>query len=68
MRQNLALVLGLKGRYDEAEQVLAQDLGPAEAAANVRELRAMAARRTAPKTAQAAAPAPGRQLARTTIQ
>lgn len=68
VRQNLALVLGLKGRYDEAEQVLAQDLGPAEAAANMREMRAMAARRAAPKTAQAAAATPGRQLARSAIQ
>ena len=68
VRQNLALVLGLKGRYDEAERVLAQDLGPAEAAANVQAIRAMAAKRSAPKTAQAADPAPGRQLARTAIQ
>ena len=66
VRGNLALVLGLKGRYDEAERVLAEDLGSAEAAANVQSLRAMAARRAGAKTAQAA-PSSGRQLARTAV-
>lgn len=67
VRGNLALVLGLKGRYDEAERVLAQDLGPAEAAANVQSLRAMAARHAGAKTAQAAASNPRRQLARSVV-
>ncbi|KMO21144.1 hypothetical protein SQ03_04065 [Methylobacterium platani JCM 14648] len=40
VRQNLALVLGLQGRFAEAEQVLTRDLGPAEAAQNVAALRA----------------------------
>lgn len=40
VRQNLALVLGLKGKFAEAEAVLRQDLPPAEAAANVASLRA----------------------------
>ncbi len=40
VRQNLALVLGLQGRFGEAEQVLTRDLGPAQAAQNVAALRA----------------------------
>ena len=43
MRANLALVLGLKGRYEEAETVLRQDMGPQEAASNVASLRRLAA-------------------------
>ncbi|MDP4025584.1 hypothetical protein Q8W71_23390 [Methylobacterium sp. NEAU 140] len=43
VRANLALVLGLKGRYPEAEAVLRRDMGPAEAAANVAALRKLAA-------------------------
>ncbi|WP_244936703.1 tetratricopeptide repeat protein [Methylobacterium currus] len=39
VRQNLALVLGLQGRFGEAEQVLTRDLGPAQAAQNVAALR-----------------------------
>jgi Flp pilus assembly protein TadD len=41
VRQNLALVIGLQGRFDEAEQVVAKDLPPAEAEANVAYLREM---------------------------
>ena len=33
-RQNLALVLGLQGKYDEAKQVGSRDLAPDQAAAN----------------------------------
>jgi Flp pilus assembly protein TadD len=44
VRQNLALVLGLQGRFGEAEQVLTRDLGPAQAAQNVAALRASLAR------------------------
>jgi len=39
VRQNLALVLGLQGKYDEATKVGSQDLGPADAAANTALLR-----------------------------
>jgi Flp pilus assembly protein TadD len=41
VRQNLALVLALQGKYDEAKQVAAQDLPPETAAANVDFLRRM---------------------------
>ncbi|MGX7704581.1 tetratricopeptide repeat protein [Methylobacterium sp. Gmos1] len=44
VRQNLALVLGLQGRFGEAEQVLTRDLGPAQAAQNVAALRVSLAR------------------------
>ncbi|MGG7519174.1 tetratricopeptide repeat protein [Allorhizobium undicola] len=41
VRQNLALVVGLQGRYDEAERIAAQELSPQQAAANLAYLRAM---------------------------
>lgn len=42
-RQNLALVLGLQGRFAEAEAMARADLPPEEAAANVAALRQMVA-------------------------
>jgi Flp pilus assembly protein TadD len=39
VRQNLVLVLGLQGRFQEAEQLARQDLGPAEASATIAYLR-----------------------------
>jgi Flp pilus assembly protein TadD len=41
VRQNLALVLGLRGKFDESEKVAAGDLAPEEARANVAYLRQM---------------------------
>ncbi|EFL89840.1 tetratricopeptide repeat protein [Ahrensia sp. R2A130] len=41
VRQNLALVIGLQGRFPEAEKVAAGELPPAEAQANVAFLRQM---------------------------
>jgi Flp pilus assembly protein TadD len=41
VRQNLALVVGLEGRFDEAERIAAADLPPAQAEANVRYLRTL---------------------------
>ncbi len=41
VRQNLALVLGLQGRFGEAEEVLRRDLPAAEAAANVAAIRGL---------------------------
>jgi Flp pilus assembly protein TadD len=41
VRQNLALVLGLQGRFGEAEEVLRRDLPPAEAAASVAAMRGL---------------------------
>lgn len=41
VRQNLALVLGLQGKFSEAEQVLRRDLSPVDAASNVAEIKRM---------------------------
>jgi Flp pilus assembly protein TadD len=43
VRQNLALVVGLQGRFSEAEGIAQADLPSDEAAANVAYLRAMLA-------------------------
>ena len=43
VRANLALVLGLKGRFADAETVLRRDMSPEEAATNVASLRKLAA-------------------------
>ncbi len=47
VRQNLALVVGLEGRFAEAENIAKADLPPAEAAANVAYLRQMLSRSNA---------------------
>jgi Flp pilus assembly protein TadD len=41
VRQNLALVVGLQGRFAEAETIAQGDLSPDEAAANITYLRQM---------------------------
>jgi Flp pilus assembly protein TadD len=41
VRQNLALVIGLQGRFAEAEQIVRADLPPDEATANVAYLKQM---------------------------
>jgi Flp pilus assembly protein TadD len=43
VRQNLALVVGLQGRFEEAEQIARAELPPDEAAANVAYLRELLA-------------------------
>ena len=43
VRQNLALVVGLQGRFAEAEQIARQELTPQQANANVAYLRSMLA-------------------------
>ncbi|MGB6748123.1 MAG: hypothetical protein WBE51_08940, partial [Xanthobacteraceae bacterium] len=43
VRQNLALVVGLEGRFGEAEEIARADLPPDQAAANVAYLRQMLA-------------------------
>ena len=47
VRQNLALVVGLQGRFAEAETIARADLPPDEAAANVAYLRQMLSREQA---------------------
>lgn len=51
VRQNLALAVGLQGRFAEAESIARADLPPEEAAANVAYLRQMLARKDNPRTA-----------------
>jgi len=46
VRQNLALVVGLEGRFAEAETIARADLPPDQAAANVSYLRQMLAQRS----------------------
>jgi Flp pilus assembly protein TadD len=46
VRQNLALVVGLQGRFPEAEGIARADLPPDEAAANVAYLRQMLAQKS----------------------
>jgi Flp pilus assembly protein TadD len=47
VRQNLALVVGLQGRFAEAEKIASADLPPDEAEANVGYLRQMIAQQSA---------------------
>lgn len=49
VRQNLALVVGLQGRFQEAEDIARADLPAEEAAANVAYLRQMMAQQADPK-------------------
>jgi Flp pilus assembly protein TadD len=43
LRQNLALVVGLQGRFDEAKQIASKDLPPIQVEANMTFLRSMLA-------------------------
>jgi Flp pilus assembly protein TadD len=47
VRQNLALVVGLQGRFEEAETIARADLPPEQASANVAYLRQMLAQQKA---------------------
>lgn len=59
IRQNLALVVGLQGRFKEAEQIVGADLPPDEAASNVAYLKQMIAeQRSSPRGNPRARPAP----------
>jgi Flp pilus assembly protein TadD len=53
VRQNLALVVGLQGRFAEAEQIVRADLPPDEAAANVAYLKQMLNRKEDPRIGSA---------------
>jgi Flp pilus assembly protein TadD len=59
VRQNLALVVGLQGRFAEAEQIASADLPPDQAAANVAYLRKMLARNNDPQKPKPVARAAG---------
>jgi Flp pilus assembly protein TadD len=56
VRQNLALVVGLQGRFAEAESIVSADLPPDEAAANVAYLKEMLKGREGPRAGQGAVP------------
>jgi Flp pilus assembly protein TadD len=43
VRQNLALVVGLQGRFSEAEEIASHEMKPEQAQANVAYLRSMLA-------------------------
>jgi Flp pilus assembly protein TadD len=49
VRQNLGLVVGLQGRFNEAESIVRADLPADEAAANVAYLKQMLSRKDGPK-------------------
>ena len=51
VRQNLGLVVGLQGRFAEAESIVKADLPPDQAAANVAYLKDMLSRNDAPRGA-----------------
>jgi Flp pilus assembly protein TadD len=56
VRQNLGLVVGLQGRFAEAETIVKADLPAEEAAANVSYLKQMLARKDNPRTGAATVP------------
>jgi len=47
VRQNLALVVGLQGRFKEAEEIASRELAPQQAQANVAYLRTMLSQQNA---------------------
>ncbi|HEX4555704.1 MAG TPA: tetratricopeptide repeat protein [Xanthobacteraceae bacterium] len=62
VRQNLALVVGLQGRFAEAESIARSDLPPEEAAANVAYLKQMMSEHPDLKRPEPAAKAENRKL------
>jgi Flp pilus assembly protein TadD len=56
VRQNLGLVVGLQGRFAEAETIVKADLPPDEAAANVAYLKQILSRKDNPRGGAAAMP------------
>ena len=56
VRQNLGLVVGLQGRFAEAETIVKADLPPEEAAANVAYLKQMLNRKDGPRGGERAMP------------
>jgi Flp pilus assembly protein TadD len=56
VRQNLGLVVGLQGRFAEAETIVKADLPPDEAAANVAYLKQVLSRKDTPRRGAASMP------------
>ncbi|MBL8589334.1 MAG: tetratricopeptide repeat protein [Methylobacteriaceae bacterium] len=64
VRQNLALVLALQGKFTEAEDISRRDLSPADAAANVSAIRKMIAESNTWRQIQQGGKPPPRQARR----
>jgi Flp pilus assembly protein TadD len=56
VRQNLGLVVGLQGRFAEAESIVKADLPPGQAAANVAYLKEMLSRKDSPRSGAGTVP------------
>jgi Flp pilus assembly protein TadD len=56
VRQNLGLVVGLQGRFGEAETIVKADLPASEAAANVAYLKEMLSRKDSARTGTGSIP------------
>jgi Flp pilus assembly protein TadD len=56
VRQNLGLVIGLQGRFAEAEEIVKADLPPEEAAANVAYLKEMLKGKETPRAGRGTVP------------
>ena len=56
LRQNLGLVVGLQGRFAEAESIVKADLPPEQAEANVAYLKQMLSRKDNPRSASGKVP------------
>jgi Flp pilus assembly protein TadD len=56
VRQNLGLVVGLQGRFSEAETIVKADLPPEEATANVTYLKEMLSRKDGPRAGAGSIP------------
>src|SRR6202011_4895427 len=56
VRQNLGLVVGLQGRFAEAETIVKADLPPEEAAANVAYLKQLLSRKDSPRNGAGTVP------------
>jgi Flp pilus assembly protein TadD len=61
VRQNLALVLALEGKFDQAEEWSRRDLAPIDAAANVAQIRMMISQSNTWRDIQTAPPAPAQK-------
>src|SRR5450756_2252275 len=60
VRQNLGLVVGLQGRFAEAESIVKADLPADEAAANVAYLKEMLSRKDSPRAGKGPIPVASR--------
>lgn len=64
VRQNYALVLGLQGKFSEAEAIARRDLSPADAATNIASIRQMIAQSDTWREIQTAEATPARSASK----